>query len=594
MPEGRFAVRVPAISVVAAVICLSAVVAVTPAVAAAPSASTFGSDNITPSGARVTGLIVGDGEPTTYRFQYGLTDSYGSQTPDKAGPSSGTQGVVETITGLAPDTIYHYRLTASSASGTGEGVDRTFRTLPAGATAILDSNAPPTRADPYPATEQVDGLSGAIADVNITLEGLSHPRPDDIDLVLVAPDGDSVELISDAGGAQDASGVTLTLNDEVPTALPDDGPLTSGTFRPGDFGAGGDSYPAPAPAGALSSLSAFDGGDPNGTWRLFAVDDTNVSSGSINDWSLEIDTTDTATPPDEPTGLTAFLTHSATGDVALDWDDMQEAESYRVSVYLEGGAVPEFPAATPIVSSHTVSPLRNGISYCFDVSAVNSVGESEAARICATPVAAPLVWGFCGARDCVEVNQDGTMVTLHSFVSPNGLATSALFEYGKRGREYRTAVTEISPAEFVGIAVGDIPTKSLEAGESYRYNVFAVNAQGGAEGERRTFTAPGTALKKSQTGDSVKASHSLLAPAARLTASLDTSAKASGKRRVQVGKLVKRNLAAGTVPLRVKLNAEGRQALERLGKLGLRLRISVKPKDGGPTVRTTNKVTLTG
>jgi subtilisin-like proprotein convertase family protein len=53
----------------------------------------------------------------------------------------------------------------------------------------------------YPAQLPVSGLSGEIADVDVNLTGLSHAHPDDLDVVLVSPQGQKVMLTSDAGGA---------------------------------------------------------------------------------------------------------------------------------------------------------------------------------------------------------------------------------------------------------------------------------------------------------------------------------------------------------------------------------------------------------
>jgi len=73
------------------------------------------------------------GEATQWWFQYGTTTSYGSKTPNRSvGSGTATQTVSERITGLNPDTIYHFRACASNASGSGCAADRTFRTGSAG------------------------------------------------------------------------------------------------------------------------------------------------------------------------------------------------------------------------------------------------------------------------------------------------------------------------------------------------------------------------------------------------------------------------------------------------------------------------------
>ena len=45
------------------------------------------------------------------------------------------------------------------------------------------------------------------------------------------------------------------------------------------------SPPAPTPSG-LVPLSAFDGGTPNGTWKLYVMDDLGGDSGELLAWSL--------------------------------------------------------------------------------------------------------------------------------------------------------------------------------------------------------------------------------------------------------------------------------------------------------------------
>ena len=63
-----------------------------------------------------------------------------------------------------------------------------------------------------------------------------------------------------------------------------------GTFQPTNFGAGADTFPPPAPTLDGTSLSVFDGANPNGTWPLFVVDDDrDFAPGSLTGgWSLTI------------------------------------------------------------------------------------------------------------------------------------------------------------------------------------------------------------------------------------------------------------------------------------------------------------------
>lgn len=151
-------------------------------------------------------------------------------------------------------------------------------------------------ADPFPSTIQVGGFKkGKIKDVNVVLRSLEHTAPDDVDVLLVAPEGKSAFLMSDVGTNAEIGGVTLTLDDEAAASLPDSGRLLSGAFRPtngsADFPGDGsrDFFPPPAPPPGDSELSAFDGTNPNGQWRLFVFDDFSPRAGFFADgWSLEI------------------------------------------------------------------------------------------------------------------------------------------------------------------------------------------------------------------------------------------------------------------------------------------------------------------
>lgn len=94
-----------------------------------PAATTGAASGITTTKAAVAGTANPGELTTTYRFQYGKTTAYGSQTP-AASAGSGPDPVAAhaTITALAPDTTYHYRLVVTNPDGTAKGVDRTFRT----------------------------------------------------------------------------------------------------------------------------------------------------------------------------------------------------------------------------------------------------------------------------------------------------------------------------------------------------------------------------------------------------------------------------------------------------------------------------------
>ncbi|MBD0325514.1 MAG: VCBS repeat-containing protein [Pyrinomonadaceae bacterium] len=160
------------------------------------------------------------------------------------------------------------------------------------ATITINDAATVGVANPYPSTINVSGLTGNVTNITVTFNNFNHTFPDDMDILLVGPTGANLVLMSDAGGSNDLTNGGLTFDDAAPATITDGGPLGSGIYKPSQFVAG-DTYPAPAPAASANTTlaAAFNGTDPNGTWSLYAVDDTGVDQGVIgNGWYLTITT----------------------------------------------------------------------------------------------------------------------------------------------------------------------------------------------------------------------------------------------------------------------------------------------------------------
>lgn len=88
---------------------------------------------------------------------------------------------------------------------------------------------------PYPSNITVSGAPSQTGGVRVTLNNLYHVFPDNVDVLLVGPQGQKFVLMGDSGGPTaipDTSPVTLTFQDFVPNVLPNNGPLTSGVFEP--------------------------------------------------------------------------------------------------------------------------------------------------------------------------------------------------------------------------------------------------------------------------------------------------------------------------------------------------------------------------
>jgi Lamin Tail Domain/Bacterial Ig domain len=144
-------------------------------------------------------------------------------------------------------------------------------------------------ADPFPATISISNLPGTIQQVTATLHGFAHDYPEDIDIILVSPDGDAVSLIGADGGDVAVTNLTMTFDDEASSTVGAE--LTSGTFLPSGTA---EEMNAPAPAPPYgAAMSDFNGGMPNGTWSLYAQDVEAELFGEISSgWSLSVTAVD--------------------------------------------------------------------------------------------------------------------------------------------------------------------------------------------------------------------------------------------------------------------------------------------------------------
>jgi hypothetical protein len=97
-------------------------------------------------------------------------------------------------------------------------------------------------------------------------------------------------------------------------------------------------------------------------------------------------------------------------------------------------------------------------------------------------------------------------------------------------------------------------------------------------------------IASSQRGKTVHGSVAISAAGAggrlevELLAGAAVLATAGHPAQIRVGKLVRSNLQPGTVSFSVPLNTRARGALRRRGHLPLRLRLTVQPRGGSPTV----------
>jgi hypothetical protein len=214
----------------------------------------------------------------------------------------------------------------------------------------------------------------------LTLNGLTTPTPDDLDFLLVGPGGQKFFFMGDAGGANAISGVTLTLDDAAASQIPDSTQITSGTYRPASY-TGFDNFPSPAPAGPYNPAApegsgtfanVFNNINPNGTWSLYAVEDSgDAVNATLTGWSLNFTlaaapTTTTVTSSADPSvfgqpvTFTATVATSGLGTPTGNVQFFDGANPIGAPVALNGSGQAQLTTSALSVGSHTITAQYAG------------------------------------------------------------------------------------------------------------------------------------------------------------------------------------------------------------------------------------------
>ncbi|MBL8242468.1 MAG: Ig-like domain repeat protein [Bryobacterales bacterium] len=278
---------------------------------------------------------------------------------------------------------------------------------------------------PYPTRISVNGVAGTLQKVTVELNGLSHQFPDDVDMMLSGPNGNSLILLSDVGGSTAVNGVNLVLDSTSANQLTDGPTLVSGTFQPADFQVGADTFAAPAPTANVFSASAvtlggaFNSINPNGIWTLFTTNDSAGAQGGgslANGWCLNF----TMNNPD----LTISKTHSG------NFTQGQVGATYSVVV---GNSGPGLTAGTITVVDNPPTGLT------ITAMAGNGWNCTLGTRTCTT--AAAISPGNTLPPITVTVN----VATDASTPQVNSASVSAAFDPGAAGNNTSNDSTVILP-----------------------------------------------------------------------------------------------------------------------------------------------------
>ena len=97
-----------------------------------PSVTTLAATEISATTATINGMVTSNNAITTVLFNWGTSTAYDNSVTDNEGPvpDDSSWPVSASLTGLTPQTTYHFRVYATNALGTSFGADLSFKTKP--------------------------------------------------------------------------------------------------------------------------------------------------------------------------------------------------------------------------------------------------------------------------------------------------------------------------------------------------------------------------------------------------------------------------------------------------------------------------------
>ncbi len=195
-------------------------------------------------------------------------------------------------TGLTCNTTYYYVVTASNgtcASGNSAQASATTNACSGGGNQVLTFSSSPAAAIPDNNTTGVTSTINVASSMTITSVsvnvGITHTFQGDLEVALIGPDNTTVLLHNRTGGSADNINTTYNI-----------------TTR------------------SAQALSAFNGKNTSGAWKLRVRDLASADTGTLNSWKVTFNgystlTANAAIPDNNTTGITSTINVAATGTI---------------------------------------------------------------------------------------------------------------------------------------------------------------------------------------------------------------------------------------------------------------------------------------
>jgi hypothetical protein len=464
---------------------------------------------ITTNSVTLNGYVNPNGFSTAAYFEYGISTSYGSQSPTVVLGLT-AQSLSFSLSGLAPNAIYHYRVVAFSSTGTALGDDVSFTTSQQGpgaqtlaATLVtatsatfngsINPNGSPTAAYFEYGTSASYGNQTASGNYGLSPQNILFNIPG---LVPNTTYHYRIVASNNAGTVRGAdvffttSQLGPTVQTVAATLVTTNSATLNGYINPSgssttayfEYGTttGYGSQTAPTIYGLAPQSVTFSlPGLASNTvyhYRLVASNSAGTVSGD------DVFFTTSGQPPTAQTqGPTSVLANSVTLNGSV------SPNGSTTTTYFEYGTTMAYGSQTTAVevnASQAMSFNQTGLipntTYHYRIVAVNGAGTTSGNDVSFT-TSASLPTAQTLAATSITTNS----ASFNGYIDPKGASTSAYFEYGTS-----TSYGSFTLPSNYGLTAQSISFNQtgLAANTTYHYRAVAFSSGGAVRGDDASFT----------------------------------------------------------------------------------------------------------